>query len=55
MILAVGLGFAVQLLGGIPDAALFGLLVGVIAAQFVPAQGSCGLPRRDPPGDGAAR
>lgn len=47
MILAAGVGLALQLLLGWRDAVVFGLLIGLVAAQLVPpGKQSCSLPPR---------
>lgn len=47
MILTTAIGWALQSFAGIPNALVFGLLFGLIAAPLIPAPASCGVPRRD--------
>lgn len=47
MILLVAVGWALQQFAGVPNALLFGLLAGLLAAPFVPAA-SCGVRLRGP-------
>lgn len=46
MILATALGWTVTALTGLPNGVAFGLLLGVLAAPFVPT-GSCRVTPRD--------
>ena len=46
MILAALVGWALQALAGLDGALLIGLLLGMLAANFVPNGGGCALPPR---------
>ena len=46
MILATGVGFAVQQLTGWSPALMVGLFTGLLTAPLVPKKQGCGLPRR---------
>lgn len=48
MILLTLIGWAVQAFAAVPNALVFGLLLGFVAANFVPARGACALPPREP-------
>ena len=49
MVLGLGIGFALERLAGVPGGAIWGLIAGLIGAQFVPSRGGCAV---TPPGDG---
>jgi hypothetical protein len=46
VILATGAGWALQTFAAVPNALVFGLIVGLIGARLVPATASCGVPRK---------
>ena len=46
MVLGLAAGWALQSFAGLPNGALLGLLVGMIAANLVPLGPSCGSPER---------
>jgi hypothetical protein len=47
VIAATLIGWALQRFAHLRDAAILGLIAGMVIAQFVPVKGSCGLPRRE--------
>lgn len=48
MVLLTLIGWALQTFAEVPNALVFGLLLGFVAANFVPARGACPLPPREP-------
>ena len=48
MVLAFALGYALQRFAGMRDAAVFGLLLGMLVAPLVPSRAACRLPPRRP-------
>lgn len=49
VILFALLGWLLQHFAGVPEALLPSLLIGMLVANFVPANGSCPVPPRRPP------
>jgi len=50
VVLVTGIGWALQHFADLPNALVFGLLIGVVLAQLVPTTNSCAI-RRKPRAD----
>ena len=48
MVLFTLIGWAVQTFARIESGLFFGLIVGMLVANFVPVRGACPLPPREP-------
>ena len=46
MVLFTLIGWAVQAFAGLDSGIFFGLIVGMLVANFVPARGACPIPPR---------
>lgn len=51
MILALGIGWALQAFAGLDEALPFAVVIGFLVALVVPTAAACPVPRRSAPGD----